>query len=84
MKMPIYSDSFASYQVNHFDTLGFRLNKVNQSVWLGHNLFHINTVEVIWSQIRRIPHDFSGLNFKILDHIEENDGNTHDYIDNWI
>ena len=35
----IYSDSYASYQVNDFDALGFKLNKVNHSVWFDLGLF---------------------------------------------
>ena len=82
MKTRIYSHSFASYQINDFDALGFKLSKVNHSVWFGHGLFHTNTVKGLWSQIKWISHDFS--NFKILDDIEKNGDNARNYIDNWI
>ena len=41
----IYIDTFASYQVNDFEALGFKHNKFNHSVWFGLELFHKNTVE---------------------------------------
>ena len=59
----IYSDSYASYQVNDFDALGFKLNKVNHSVWFDLGLFHRNTVGRL-SDIKRISYDLSSLNFK--------------------
>ena len=35
-------------------------------------------------QKKRISHDFSGVNFKILKDIENKDGNACEYIDDWI
>ena len=66
----IYSDSFASYQVNDFDALRFKHNKVNHLVCFGQDLFHKNIVEGLWSKIKRISYDFSGANFKSLADIE--------------
>ena len=53
-KTGIYSDCFSSYQASDFSALGFKLNKLNHSVWFGQGLFHTNTVEGLWSQIKRI------------------------------
>ena len=41
-------------------------------------------MEELWSQIKRISHDFSGLNFQILDGVKKNGEHPKDYIDNWI
>ena len=84
MKTRIYSDYFSSYQVRDFYDNGYILNKVNHSVWFGQGLFHTNTVEGLWSQIKRISHDFSGLNFKLLDEVIKDGEDAKEYIDNWI
>ena len=57
---------------------------MNHSVWFGQGLFHTNTVEGLWSQIKRISHDFSGLNFKLLDEVIKDGEDAKEYIDNWI
>ena len=51
---------------------------------MGQGLFHTNTMEGLWSQIKRISHNFFGLNFKILDDIIKEGGNAKDYLNNWI
>ena len=83
-KTRIYSDSFESYQVSDFSRYGYILNKINHSVWFVQGLFHINTVEGIWSQIKSISNDFFGFNFKILEEMEKEGINPKDYLDNWI
>ena len=65
----IYSYSISTYQKEDFENLGFKLNKVNHSVWLGVGMFHTNTVEGLWGQIKRLPNNFSGLNFNILEKV---------------
>ena len=47
-KTRIYSDCYASYQVNDFSNLGYILKRVNHFVWFGYGLFHTNTVESLW------------------------------------
>ena len=49
MKTHIYSGSFASYQIRDFEALGYKLNKVNHSVWFSQGLFHTNNVKGLWS-----------------------------------
>ena len=84
MKTHIYSDSFTSYQIRDFEALGYKLNKVNHSVWFGQGLFHTNNVKDLWSQLKRISHDSSSINFKILEDAKKNGDNAREYIDNWI
>ena len=49
----IYSDCFASYQIDDFRNMGYILKRVNHSVWFGYGLFHTNNVESLWGQIKR-------------------------------
>ena len=39
-KTRIYSDCLSSYQSSDFGALGYKLNKVNHSIWFGQGLFH--------------------------------------------
>ena len=80
----IYSDSFATYQPDDFENMGFKLNKVNHSVWFGVGLFHTNTVEGLWGQIKRLSNNFSGLNFNILENVEKDGIKSEDYINDWL
>ena len=83
-KTRIYSDSFAAYQEEDFENMGFKLNKVNHSVWFGIGLFHTNTVEGLWGQIKRLSNNFAGLNFSILENIEKEGIKSEDYINGWL
>ena len=80
----IYSDYFASYQTNDFENMGFKLNKVNRSVWLGAGHFHTNNIEGLWGQIKRILNNFLGLNFTILANVENEGIKSEDYINDWL
>ena len=66
-KTRIYSDFFASYQEAYFIRLGYLLHKVNHSVWFGQGLFNTNTVEDLWSKIKLLSNDFSGISFNVLE-----------------
>ena len=48
----IYSDYFSSYQEVDFNSLGFKLYRINHSVWLGQGRFHTNNVEGVWSKLK--------------------------------
>ena len=80
----IYSDCWASYQINDFNRLGFILYRVNHSQWFGQGNFHTNTVEGVWSQLKRLTHNFNGINGKLYysDNIDEI--NTEIYFNSWI
>ena len=52
MKTPIYSDWYA-FQPNDFKNLGYVLKLINHSVWFGYGLFHTNTIEGLWSKIKK-------------------------------
>ena len=61
LKTRIYSDCFSVYQANDFKDMGYILHRVNHSVWFGQGLFHTNSIEGLWSQIKRLSNNFSGL-----------------------
>ena len=46
------SDSFGTYQVSDFDSMGYILKRVNHSVWFGVGMLHTNTIESLWHQIK--------------------------------
>ena len=60
------------------------LHKVNHSVWFGQGLFHTNTVEEIWAQIKRLTNDFSSITYNIIETLEKNGTNIKAYFDGWI
>ena len=80
----IYSDCWSAYQQSDFKEHGYLLHRVNHSVWFGSGLFHTNNVEGLWSQIKRLCFDFSGLTFKLLEKVEKKGINPKDYLDDWI
>lgn len=80
----IYSDYFASYQIEDFKNMGFKLKKVNHSVSLGAVLFPTNNLKGLWGQIKRLSNNFSGLNFDILANVEKDIINIEDYIKDWF
>lgn len=61
IKTRIYSDSYASYQVNDFRRTKYKLHKVNHSIWFGYGQLHSNNIVELWSQIKRVFNNFSGL-----------------------
>ena len=50
--------------------MGFLLKKINYSIWFGQGLFHTNSIEGLWSSIKRISNHFAGLNIKMLNDLE--------------
>lgn len=84
LQIRIYSDCFASYHSNDFREIGYILHKVNHSVWYGQGLFHTNTVEGLWAQLKRLTNDFSGVTYSIIETLEKNGTNFKDYFDGWI
>ena len=58
----IYSDSFSTYQIKDFNDNGYILYKVSHSIWFGSGKFNTNTIEGVWSRIKRITDNFIGLN----------------------
>ena len=80
----IYSDCFASYQPNTFRQKGYILKRVNHSVWFGYGNFHTNNIEGLWSQIKRLTNNFSGITIGSISEKCQNDKEKKDYLDNWI
>ena len=65
----IFSDCFASYQPNTFRDYGYILKRVNHSVWFGYGNFHINNLKGLWSQIKRLTNNFSGINIGLIENL---------------
>ena len=65
----IFSDSFASYQPNKFRDYGYILKRVNHCVWFGYGNFHTNNLEGLWSQIKRLTNNFSGINIGFIENL---------------
>ena len=62
----IFSDCFRSYQPNDFKNLCYILKRVNHSIWFGAGSLDTNTIESLWSQIKNITQNFSGLVVDLL------------------
>ena len=80
----IYSDCFASYQPADFQNLGYLLKRVNHSIWFGYGLFHTNNVEGLWSQIKRLTKNFSGISISNINQMFDNNKDKNDYLNGWI
>ncbi len=55
------------------------MKRVNHSVWFGYGNFHTNNIEGLWSQIKRLTNNFSGITIGYI-----SDKEKKDYLDNWI
>ena len=85
MSTRVYSDCWAAYQFNDFKELGYYLHRVNHSYWFGRGNFHTNTIEGLWSQIKRITHDFSGINMSLVNSLENSGTDIkEEYLNDWI
>ena len=80
----IYSYCWRANQINDFYENGYLLHRINHSVWLGSGLFHTNTVEGLWAQIKRLCNNFAGINFHLLDNLANNGISPKEYLDDWI
>ena len=63
---------------------GYILHRANHSVWFGQGLFHTNSIEELWSQIKRLSNNFSGLTINQLENMENNGTNIKNYLYSWI
>ena len=80
----IYSDCLARYQPLAFKNAGYKLHRFNDSVWFGSGLFHTNSIEGLWSQLKRLIKDFSGLTIDKLSKLEAKGVDIKDYLNSWI
>ena len=78
----IFSDCFQTYQISDFNNLGYKLYKVNHSVWFGQGHFHTNSIEGTWSRIKRLSRSFNGLNGNIFNTTRNID--NKEYFEGWI
>ncbi len=81
----IFSGCFRSYQPNDFNNLGYILKRVNHSIWFGAGSLHTNTIESLWSQLKNIIQNFSGLIVDLLKKkFNKNEIEITNYIDGWL
>ena len=64
--------------------MGYILKRVNHSVWLGYGSFHTNNIEGLWSQIKRITNNFSGLSINKINQMFTTANEKKNYLDGWI
>ena len=69
----VYSNMFALHQPNDFAKRDYILKRVNHSVWFWYGQFHTNTIEGLWSHVKRLTKNFSGLTKTKIDNILDND-----------
>ena len=83
----LYSDSYSVYQNNYFINMGYILHRLNHSLWLGQvgqGLFHTNSMEGLWTTIKRLTNNFSGINFIILANLENKGIRQIVFLNGWI
>ena len=80
----IYTDSFQTYQVGDFNQMGFILHRINHSISFGQGINHKNTVEGIWSRLKRLCDCFNGLNGKQFYFNNNHNLNDYDYFNGYI
>ena len=84
LKTRMYSYCYSLYQSNDFKEMGYILHRVNHSVCFVQGLFHINTLEGLWPQIKRLSNIFSGLTINQIETMENKDINVKNYLDGRI
>ena len=47
-------------------------------------MFHTNTIEGLWSQIKRLSNNFSGITINLIDKLESEGIDGKEYLDGWI
>ena len=80
----IYFDSFTPYQPNNFRQNGYILKRVNHSIWFRYGNFHTNNIEGVWSQIKRLSSNFSGISINSLQESCNTDEEKREILDSWI
>lgn len=74
-----YSDCFQSYQETDFNQLGFKLHRINHSLWFVQGSFHTNTIEGVWSKLKRLTNNFYDITGFMLDKLAGKGFNVDDY-----
>jgi len=72
------------YQPATFRDNGYILKRVNHSIWFVYGNFHTNNVEGLWSQIKRITNNFSGINIGLIENLYHTENENKNYLDSWI
>lgn len=62
----VYSDCFQSYQPRDFKEKGYIIKGINQSIWFRFGLMNTNSIEGIWSKLKRLNNNFSGLSVSMI------------------
>ena len=73
-----------SYQIRDFNHIGFILHRINHSLWFAQGSFHRNTIEGVWSRIKRTTNKFLGINGAILSKLESKDIMINEYLNGII
>ena len=47
-------------------------------------MFHTNSIEGLWSKIKRLTNDFSDISLKVISNLEKRGENIKNYLDAWI
>ena len=79
LKNKIYSNCYSSYQQRNFKEMGYILHRVNHRVWFRKGLFHTNTIKCLWSQIKSLPNNFSGVTLNMIENMENKGINVEIY-----
>ena len=80
----IYTDSFQTYQVGDFNRMGFILHRINHSISFGQGINHTNTIEGVWSRLKRLCDCFNGLNGNQFYFNNNHNCNDTDYFNGYI
>ena len=60
------------------------MKRVNHSVWFGYGNFHTNNIEGLWSQIKRLSNNFSGISINSLQESCNTAQEKREFLDSWI
>ena len=60
------------------------MHSINLSLWFLQVLFSSNIVEGLFSQIKRLSNNFSGLTLNMIENMENRGINVKNYLDGWI
>ena len=80
----IYSDCCQANNKQDFKNNGYYLHRVNHSIWWGKGLFNTNSIEGLWSTLKRITNYFSGIKFNIINNPNTDTEEKKNFLDGWI
>ena len=60
------------------------MHRINHSLWFAQGSFHTNTIEWVWSRIKRTTNKFCGINGSILSKLESKGIKINEYVNGII